>query len=192
MSDVFVVSDEHHGHRGIIEFCNRPFVSTEEMTETIIARHNAKVPRRQSYVTIHVGDMFWHTLTTEECIRILDRMNGRHAFLYGNHDENILGSKELQAKFEWVRDTHMLYFNKKSLWLSHYAHRVWPRSHKGGWHVFGHSHQELPPMGKSFDIGVEGHDYEPWSLEEIAKKMESLPNHHVIPADKVWAKTDVS
>jgi calcineurin-like phosphoesterase family protein len=65
--------------------------------------------------------------------------------------------------------------------------RTWEKSHKGSWHVFGHSHQELPPYGKSFDIGVEGHNYAPWSLEEIAAKMETLPDAHAITG-KVWVK----
>jgi calcineurin-like phosphoesterase family protein len=64
---------------------------------------------------------------------------------------------------------------------------VWERSHKGSYHVYGHSHQELPPSGKSFDIGVEGHDYRPWSLEEIWSRMDTLEQGHVIPKDKIWA-----
>lgn len=186
MSDTFITSDEHYGHRNIIEYCNRPFTSTDEMRETIIERHNKTVPDNRNNLTIHVGDMFWESMDVEDCIRIFKRLNGRHAFLWGNHDKVIEQNKQLADKFEWIRDVHTIHFNKKLLWLSHYTHRAWPKSHKGSWHVFGHSHQELPPLGRSFDIGVEGHDYRPWSLEEIAAKMETLSDHHVIPADKVW------
>ncbi len=63
MSDVFVTSDEHYGHERIIEYTHRPFKSVEEQTETIIAKHNAKVPNNSNVTTIHVGDMFWHTLS---------------------------------------------------------------------------------------------------------------------------------
>jgi hypothetical protein len=49
----------------------------------------------------------------------------------------------------------------------------------------------LPPLGKSFDIGVEGHNYEPWSLEEIERKMSTL-DAHVIPAGKVWEPTQIA
>ena len=49
---------------------------------------------------------------------------------------------------------------------------------------YGHCHNELPVIGKSFDIGVDGHNFEPWSLEEIEAKMNTLPQGHVIT--KVW------
>jgi len=68
--------------------------------------------------------------------------------------------------------------------------RVWPKSHQGHWMVYGHSHQELPPQGLSFDIGVEGHNYAPWSLEEIESKMNKLTQHHVIAKDAVWDRSE--
>lgn len=195
MSDTFITSDEHYGHNNIIQFCNRPFANTGEMRETLIERHNKVVPNKKSYLTIHAGDMFWQTMDPVDAAGILLRLHGRHAFLFGNHDELIERTPALQNFFEWVRgendeaSSHTVHFNKHRLVISHFALRVWPKSHKGAWHVFGHSHQELKPLGKSFDIGVEGHNYTPWSLEEIAAKMETLENHHVIPADKVWNKT---
>jgi calcineurin-like phosphoesterase family protein len=195
MSDTFITADEHYGHKNIITFCNRPFSSTEEMREALIGRHNKKVPNKQSYLTIHAGDMFWQTLSPTEAMEILDRLHGRHAFLYGNHDELIEKHEEFfKTRFEWVRGrnkentSHSLHFDKHLLVISHFAQRVWQSSHKGSWHVFAHSHQELEPLGRSFDIGVEGHNYEPWSLEEIAQRMATLSSHHIIPPDKVWEK----
>jgi calcineurin-like phosphoesterase family protein len=192
MSDIFITSDEHYGHENIIQFCNRPFSSTEEMRETLIERHNKKVPNKQSYVTIHAGDIFWQTMTEGEALAILTRLNGRHAFLYGNHDELMERSRLLPDAFEWVcgrnkeNTSYSIKFNKHLIVISHFAQRVWQNSHKGSWHVYGHSHGELEPMGKSFDIGVDGHDFTPWSLEEIEAKMSTFEPHHVIPAAKRW------
>ncbi len=50
--------------------------------------------------------------------------------------------------------------------------------------LYGHSHNELPTVGKSIDIGVDGHNFEPWSLEEIEVKMATLPQAHIIT--NVW------
>jgi calcineurin-like phosphoesterase family protein len=192
MSDTFITADEHYGHKNIITFCNRPFSSTEEMRETLIERHNKKVPNKKSYLTIHAGDMFWQTLTESEASEIMDRLNGRHAFLFGNHDELMERSPLTRGWFEWVRGTnkentsHSIHFDKHLIVISHFAQRVWQSSHKGSWHVFGHSHQELEPLGRSFDIGVEGHNYEPWSLEEIARRMATLSSHHIITPYNAW------
>lgn len=57
MPNVFFTSDEHHGHKNIIQFCARPFASTEEMTEVLVERHNKLV--RPGDVVYHEGDMFW-------------------------------------------------------------------------------------------------------------------------------------
>jgi calcineurin-like phosphoesterase family protein len=192
MSEIFITSDEHYGHANIIQFCDRPFVSTEQMQETIIERHNKKVPNNKHHLTIHAGDMFWQTMTEGEALAILTRLNGRHAFLYGNHDELMERSRLLPDAFEWVRGrnkentSHSVQFNKHRIVISHFAQRVWQNSHKGSWHVYGHSHGEIAELGKSFDIGVDCHNFEPWSLEEIEAKMSKLSSHHVIPAAKRW------
>lgn len=186
MSNVFITSDEHIGHRRIIELAKRPFSSLEEMREIIIQRHNKKVPNSPNYCTIHVGDMLWFTLTEQEALTYIDRLNGKHAFVYGNHDELIEGSAALRAKFLWIvgvnkaSGTKIINHNKHKLIIDHFSKRVWDGSHKGHWHVYGHSHNALPGLGKSFDIGVDGNHFTPWSLEEIEAKMDTLMQHHTI------------
>jgi len=71
--------------------------------------------------------------------------------------------------------------------LSHYGHRVWHGSHKGWIHLYGHSHDSLPPYGKSMDIGIDTAirmfgDPRPFSLPEIIDFANQLPlefpDHH--------------
>jgi len=190
MNIQFITSDEHYGHENIIQYCDRPYANAREGIDLMIQRHNSVVPRNKNIVTLHAGDMFWNTLTEKEAQDILYQLNGSHAFLYGNHDELMERSPWLRSQFLFVKGenkvggAHLLNWQNKKILVSHFAHRVWERSHKGSWHVYGHSHQELPPSGRSFDIGVEGHDYCPWALEEIAQRMETL-DYHVIT--KVWS-----
>jgi calcineurin-like phosphoesterase family protein len=190
MNIQFITSDEHYGHESIIQYCNRPYATAREGIEFMIQRHNSVVPRNKNVVTLHAGDMFWHTLTEKEASDILYQLNGNHAFLYGNHDELMEQSPWLRSEFLFVKGenkvggAHLLNWQNRKILVSHFSHRAWERSHKGSWHVYGHSHQELPGLGRSFDIGVEGHDYRPWSMEEIAQRMATLDNHHVIT--KVW------
>ena len=74
------------------------------------------------------------------------------------------------------------------VYLSHYAHVVWQASHKGVYHLYGHSHGNLEawrertiPSALSFDVGVDVHDFRPWSWEEIhaglAGKRGRVPPH---------------
>ncbi len=193
MSSVFLTADEHHGHDKIREYCGRPFSNVTEQTEAIIQRHNAVVPDSLGFLTIHIGDWFWHTLTLGEALTILGRLHGRHAFIFGNHDELIEKHRDVFAQqLDWIKGEnkasgcHIVRFNGRELTLCHYAMRVWNKSHKGSGMLFGHSHNELPVIGKSFDIGVDGHDFAPWSLEEVEAKLDTLPQHHVIDASNQW------
>jgi len=71
--------------------------------------------------------------------------------------------------------------------LSHYAHRIWHGSHKGWIHLYGHSHDSLPPYGKSMDVGVDSAirilgSPRPFSVTEIMDIMNKqpleFPDHH--------------
>jgi calcineurin-like phosphoesterase family protein len=189
--NIFFTADEHYGHRNIITFCKRPFSDTDHMREELIARHNSKVPDKPTSLTIHVGDMFWNSMDEKECYDIIHRLNGKHAFIFGNHDEVIERSKWLKDQFVWVSGKNkssgieIVNYNEMEITLCHYAMRVWERSHKGSGMLFGHSHDELPVVGRSFDIGVDGHDYFPWSAAEAHKKLLSLPSVGIDSA-KVW------
>lgn len=195
MSDIFITSDEHYGHANIIKFCNRPFADTREMQEELIRRHNAKVPDNPNITTIHLGDMFWRTVTVDDAVSILKRLHGGHAFIYGNHDElianddTVFGSRKLVNCFRWTAGRNkesairILHWNKHAITLCHYAMLTWNRSSKGDWHLFGHSHGELKHPGMAFDIGVDCHNYEPWSLEEIEAEMNRRSNAGKVSSD---------
>lgn len=195
---IFITSDEHYGHEKIITYCRRPFASAAEQTEVLIERHNAKVPNNPNLLTIHVGDLFWHTLTEAEALTILGRLHGSHAFLYGNHDELMEHSETLRSRFVFVvgknKDggSKIIRWNRHRITLSHYAMHVWDGSHKGSWMLFGHSHGELKVRGKSFDIGVDCHNFEPWSMGEIEAEMEKRPQGHIITPDNLWPGKELS
>jgi calcineurin-like phosphoesterase family protein len=89
-------------------------------------------------------------------------------FIKGNHD------KQLPDKtFAFVKDMLEVKFSDHSITLCHYAMRKWNKSHHGAWHLYGHSHNTLDEHGLSFDCGVDGHSFRPWSFDEVVQKMEA-------------------
>lgn len=181
----FFTADEHYGHRNILKFCKRPFENIDDMREQLISRHNFKVTAQDE--TYHIGDVFWNSIKPNEALDILTRLNGRHYLVWGNHDETSEKLKNLDLKdgrksFDWMKDVYKLRTDGyPDVWLSHYAHRVWPNSHKGSYHVYGHTHGGLPDFRRSHDVGVDANGYFPVSLAEL----DSLMKSKVIAPDEV-------
>jgi calcineurin-like phosphoesterase family protein len=151
--EYFFTADEHHGHARILEYCNRPFANVDEMDDEIIKRHNEVVS--QDDIVIHVGDF---TLK-KDANQYLRRLNGQHVFIRGSHDY-------------WLEDTFCPDIWEKKIEgiyvvACHYNMRIWPRSHYNSWQLFGHSHGKSEEIGKQLDVGVDTHNFYPYSFKEI-------------------------
>jgi calcineurin-like phosphoesterase family protein len=176
MSKIFFTSDHHFGHTNILKFSNRPFENIEEMNDELIKRWNEKInPEDEVY---HLGD-FGMTKDSGLINEILDQLNGTKYLIVGNHEGPALQNRK---KFKWIKE----YFELKvkddeckngiqRIILFHYAMRVWRGDFRGTWHLYGHSHGNLPDKKDklAFDIGVDCHNYYPLSFEEVKGIMKS-------------------
>lgn len=158
----FFTSDEHYLHHNIIEYCTRPFSSIEEMQDEFIKRHNSVVTSKD--ITVHGGDFTLANRNKAE--NIIKQLNGDHIFVKGSHDYWLGKKHPLQIWEKKIEGQYIV--------VCHYAMRRWARSHYGAWHLYGHSHGVLPPMGKSWDIGVDNNNFYPVSFEQIKEIMGSL------------------
>jgi calcineurin-like phosphoesterase family protein len=175
--NIWFTSDEHYDHKNIIEFCNRPFASVEEMKEKMIENHNKVV--RPGDLVYHLGDIFWRTLPVDNAIGIVKRLAGQQYYVFGNHDE-LFRNKFLREQFVWCKDTYNLKVaGYPHMWLSHYAHEDWNGSHRGSYNLFGHVHGAKPdPVGLKLDVGVDIRNFTPMNIDEVhailGKKAETL------------------
>lgn len=157
----FFTSDEHYAHKRIIKYCNRPFVSVEEMDAEIIRRHNERV--KSNDLVIHCGD-FTLRSSFEGANIFIKQLNGQHIFLKGSHDHWL--DKRPNVHERWERKIEDIY-----IVADHYPGRSWPRSHYGSVQVFGHHHGNVSPVGRQWDVGVDNNDYYPVSFEELKSKI---------------------
>ncbi|MFT8246484.1 metallophosphoesterase family protein [Roseomonas sp. BN140053] len=174
MSKTWFTSDTHFGHHNIIRYCSRPFGSTEEMDGELVARWNSVVsPHDEIW---HLGD-FVHRgqKSPGDYLRLL---NGRKNLVWGNHDNS-----EARTDPGWASSQAMaeIKVDGQRIVLLHYALRVWPRSHHGALHLYGHSHGNLPGDRQSLDVGVDCWDYRPVSLTKIRARLATLPER--VPVD---------
>lgn len=163
---IFFTADEHYMHRNIIKYCNRPFSSVKEMDEILIQNHN-NVVKYNSDLVIHAGD--FTLASTFEAEKIIKRLNGNHIFLMGSHDK-WLRNKKHHYIMERIIDS-------KYVVICHYAMRTWSRSHYNSWQLYGHSHGNLEPLGKQWDIGVDNNNFYPLSFDQIVEIMKNRPDN---------------
>ena len=101
----------------------------------------------------------------------------------GNHDKSsdyeVFRDGTISG-FSSVQEVKEIIHCNQRIYLSHYAHRTWPASHKGSWMLYGHTHSKLDHEDrnsnrKTLDVGVDNTiNYnkpfgEPWSFKEIQK-----------------------
>jgi len=148
---VWFTADLHLGHRNIIRFCKRPFLSESEqglldkigsrgkwqISEESLRRHddalleaiNERVaPDDMLWV---VGDFCWGSLVTPTDYR--GRIRCRNVCLvWGNHDHRSVG-----PAFSGVIEQGMIDVEGQPIWLNHYPMRSWNRSFHDAWHLYG-------------------------------------------------------
>lgn len=159
----FFTADQHFGHDKIRALCGRPFETLEEMDEVLIRSWNSRVCPKDN---VHIlGDF-----ARGNAGKWLSRLNGKKHLILGNHDDRRKASTQ---HFASVHEARMLPTGP-GIWLSHYAHIVWPKSHYGAFHLFGHSHGKLKDnrlRGRQMDVGVDCHNFYPISYDEIAQRL---------------------
>ena len=159
---------------------SRVFETVESMDAAMIAAVNERVGA--SDLLFILGD-FAVSSDAAYVAHCFHELRGRKVLLIGNHDTDSKGRpKPALAALPWdcppvaameTRD------GGERLWLAHYAHRVWPASHHGCWHFYGHSHGRLPASGRSRDVGIDCNDlgFRPASFEEL----KATSNDQTIP-----------
>lgn len=137
MGRTFFTADSHFGHEGIIRMCARPFSSTTEMDQTLIANWNAVVrPKDEVW---YLGD-FAHRIDAKRKRAIFDLLNGIKHLVVGNHDD----AETLQLPWASQNQIVQLRINGARAVLCHYGMRVWPGQHRGAIHLFATATADFP------------------------------------------------
>lgn len=165
MAEAFFTGCTHFDHANIIGLAKRPFVSLEEMNETMISRWNAKVPK--SAVVYHLGD-FGFIKNPDRAAAILSRLNGHVILTHGNHDPAHI--RDLRS-FASSRPYSEIEIGNHRLVLFHYPIEEWAGFFRGALHLHCHTHQSdrkgKVPIQNRVNVTVEAWDYAPASLSEV-------------------------
>lgn len=175
--NVFFTSDTHFHHANIIKYSNRPFKNTVDMNDALISNWNQKVGKND--LIYHLGDF---SFGREDYLfdSVFNRLNGKIVFIQGNHDS--LVRKNRNKFYNYHEGGHEIRIGGQDISLNHYAGLTWNKKHHGAWMLCGHTHYNCPvtrkdgtAIGKILDVGVDGHDFFPYSIKEIGEIMAKKP-----------------
>jgi calcineurin-like phosphoesterase family protein len=140
------------------------------MDAAMIGHWNNVVGRRD--LVYHLGDFAYNrNFDSRDFDRVFNQLNGKIIFIKGNHDKLAWGNRQ---KFHESYDSyHEAVVDGQTVILCHYAMRTWKGSHRGTFHLYGHSHGTLPddPDSRSFDCGVDCHSFSPISFDRVKEIM---------------------
>lgn len=159
MSNIFFTSDQHFGHKLIIDFESRPFGSVEEMDRMMIEKWNSVVGTEDT--VFHLGDFSF--LNLEKTQEIVSALKGYKILILGNHDRSRGRNWWLEAGFNEVSEYPVIY--KDFFFLSHEP--MYMNKHMPYVNVHGHIHSQKYEGKNYFNICVEHWDYTPLSFAQI-------------------------
>lgn len=137
MPKKFYIADWHYGHTNVIAFDNRPFLSVEQMNETLIQRWNRVV--ESGDVVYVLGDMFWCNASV--AIPILQKLNGQKLLIKGNHDR--CNDARFLKKFIKVDEYLEIEDGGRKVVLCHYPIPCFKNHFYGWYHLYGHVHNSF-------------------------------------------------
>ncbi len=209
----FLSADHHFGNVNITGYIgrkeagwDREFESAGEMDAHMIKQWNGTIGHEDT--VYYLGD--FTLLGGKMALKYLDRLVGKIKFIPGGHDKRWL--KDLGIKLnettnlprpyhkhevlpmlfwqtfhdpDWVLRDRAPVPQKMKISFCHYPMFSWESSHKGAWHLHGHSHGGLGrgnrfqtikgvkipsvlELHHSMDVGVDAvDDFQPISLAEV-------------------------
>lgn len=183
-SNIFFTADPHFGWSAIA-IRLRGFKSAEEWDSFFLAEINKKVPRNAQFYIL--GDFSYGARAANYRSRIKCK---DVRLIQGNHDDR--SADFYRTIFKHVWDTKMTSINGQRVFLSHYPHAYWDKSHAGSYHLYGHIHcgheeyklDSLFPDRRSVDVGPDSYkrhfgEYGVWSWTEIFNLLSVRMGHHI-------------
>ncbi len=188
--NIWFTSDLHFGHKNIIKFCNRPWETVEEMDEALITNWNSIVGEKD--IVFDLGDFAF--ATNGRWKELVQRLNGKHYLILGNHDGiRWPGDKTMQL-FERVEQQMIIYIDNRCIYLNHYPYLCyggsWKNPEHAVWQLHGHVHTCPNSSGADdkrmiykfpyqYDVGVDNNNYTPVSFKQVKDIINSQVEHEL-------------
>jgi len=185
----FFTSDLHIGHKNIIKYCDRPFLTQDgfpdaDAMRAQLVKNFCEVikPGDELYF---LGDLAFDVNTTRD---FLNAVPGVKFMVWGNHDPHRKERKGLEGAFVKTADLmEVKLMDGVKATLCHYPMLRWNSSHFGTYHLHGHTHAQLryPAPARILDVGVDN----AWSIGSLMARGEDTRTYqrqyYPVPENKI-------
>ena len=177
----FILSDTHFDHRNIIDYCDRPYDSVEQMNDALAANWNAAVGEDDD--VIFLGDL---TMANDFGVFAswVERLNGTIQFVLGDHDEWVMPSLDGVE----IRETYQFEYEGVPFYCVHDPDDA-PTNWRG-WVLHGHHHNNWPdrfpfvnPDERRVNVSVELIEYAPLDFPTLLDCITQFTRLDRLPED---------
>ena len=171
MSNIWFWGDPHLGHINVLKLSNRPFGDITHHNDTLIDNYNRLI--KTDDICYIMGDIsFNQSLKSYE--QIFNRLNGKKWVIVGNHDsKKTLEICQKKGLILGWSENKIIDYKGKRIFLAHFPFREWTGFYRGYYHLYAHTHGNLEDYKQSTDVGVDCWDYEPVSIDEVLKYIDT-------------------
>lgn len=190
---IFFTSDFHFGHEKILTLgAGRPFASVDAMQVHIMGNLNARIGNGDTLYVL--GDWCCGLGKRDKIDYVRETvMNLGYGikihWILGNHDPSFRSGRPSKLVTEGVlasvSDMQTIRVGRdREIVMCHYPLEDWGFEEAGTIMLHGHRHGAgvRHATRRRLDVGVDGHDYAPWSLDEVMDEMRRTPwkavSHH--------------
>lgn len=181
-------SDLHFGHKNIINYCNRPFHSVDNMNKLLVQNYNELVmPGDDVYFLGDIAMGKWI-----DNIQFVRKLKGNKFLVPGNHDacwslrkgHGKAAVAYRDVGFTILPEFSVMGFGGRNFAVCHFPYGSGPADPKigtdalvknpecrprdrGMWLLHGHTHSHTKVQGHQINVGVDAWGMYPASLDQI-------------------------
>lgn len=172
MSNVYLCSDTHFGHRNICKY--RPFGTALEHDKFVLNNILETVGKRDTLWML--GDNFFSRESMGYFYEILDHVGNLHLIL-GNHCTE--GLERQQMVYEMAMSDAKIHslVSYKGCWLSHAP--IHPEELRGKFNIHGHTHYHVVNDPRYRCVSMEQINYKPVLFQDILAELKEKNNDSV-------------
>ena len=167
---IWFTGDQHWGHANIIGYTNRPFDDIKEMNRVLVENWNMCI--QPGDTVYHLGDFCFPRDINIEIL--LASLKGNIILIKGNHDKqkttkyfkNVYQNLEMQiGPYKCILNHRPVYPKGTPDPYNDHAKDIDPDNYD--FILSGHIHERRLFTGKSLNVGVDVHNFEPITIDEV-------------------------